>query len=77
MTMEIIPLNLLHLEDITMILTQTIMIIPGVLVEEMVMSIHQENQRQANKLNLEYDRLQQQDEQSDKRLDIAERKLEK
>ena len=37
----------------------------------------QENQRQANKLNLEYDRLQQQDEQSDKRLDIAERKLEK
>ena len=30
-----------------------------------------------NKLNLEYDRLQQQDEQSDKRLDIAERKLEK
>ena len=37
----------------------------------------QENQRQANKLNLEYDRLSQQDEQSDKRLDIAERKLEK
>ena len=37
----------------------------------------QENQRQANKLNLEYERLQQQDEQSDKRLDIAERKLEK
>ena len=36
----------------------------------------QENQRQANKLNLEYDRLSQQDEQSDKRLDIAERKLE-
>jgi hypothetical protein len=36
-----------------------------------------ENQRQANKLNLEYDRLAQQDEQSDKRLDIAERKLEK
>ena len=35
----------------------------------------QENQRQANKLNLEYDKLQQQDEQSDKRLDIAERKL--
>lgn len=46
MTMEIVPLNLLHLEDITMILTQTIMIIPGVLVEEMVMSIHQEIQRQ-------------------------------
>ncbi|MEC7568401.1 MAG: hypothetical protein VYA01_05260, partial [Bacteroidota bacterium] len=37
----------------------------------------QENQRQANKLNLEYERLQQQDEQSDKRLEIAERKLEK
>ena len=37
----------------------------------------QENQRQANKLNLEYDRLAQQDEQSDKRLDIAERKLQK
>jgi hypothetical protein len=36
-----------------------------------------ENQRQANKLNLEYDRLAQQDEQSDKRLDIAEKKLEK
>ena len=36
-----------------------------------------ENQRQANKLDLEYDRLAQQDEQSDKRLDIAERKLEK
>jgi hypothetical protein len=36
----------------------------------------QENQRQANKLDLEYDRLAQQDEQSDKRLDIAERKLE-
>ena len=33
----------------------------------------QENQRQANKLNLEYDRLAQQDEQSDKRLDIAEK----
>ena len=37
----------------------------------------QENQRQANKLDLEYNRLAQQDEQSDKRLDIAERKLEK
>ena len=37
----------------------------------------QENKRQANKLNLEYDRLAQQDEQSDKRLDIAERKLQK
>ena len=37
----------------------------------------QENQRQTNKLDLEYNRLAQQDEQSDKRLDIAERKLEK
>ena len=37
----------------------------------------QENLRQANKLDLEYNRLAQQDEQSDKRLDIAERKLEK
>jgi len=37
----------------------------------------QENQRQSNKLDLEYNRLAQQDEQSDKRLDIAERKLEK
>ena len=34
------------LEDIIMILTQIIVIIPGVLVEEMVMSIHQEIQRQ-------------------------------
>ena len=37
----------------------------------------QENIRQANNLAFDYDRLQQQDEQSDKRLDIAERKLEK
>ena len=45
--------------------------------EETKFKQDQENQRQANKLNLEYDRLEQQDEQSDKRLDIAERKLEK
>jgi hypothetical protein len=45
--------------------------------EETKFKQDQENQRQANKLNLEYDRLAQQDEQSDKRLDIAERKLEK
>ena len=44
--------------------------------EETKFKQDQENQRQANKLNLEYDRLAQQDEQSDKRLDIAERKLE-
>ena len=44
--MEIIHLNPLPLEDITMILTQIIIITPGVLVEEMVMSIHQEIQRQ-------------------------------
>tara|TARA_R100001129_G_C5302933_1_gene243019 strand:- start:835 stop:1707 length:873 start_codon:yes stop_codon:yes gene_type:complete len=37
----------------------------------------QENQREADKLGFQYDRLQQQDEASDKRLDIAERKLEK
>ena len=46
MIMEKIHLNLPLLEDIIMILTQIIMIIPGVLVEEMVMSIQQEIQRQ-------------------------------
>ena len=46
MIMEKIHLNPPLLEDIIMILTQIIMIIPGVLVEEMVMSIHQEIQRQ-------------------------------
>ena len=45
--------------------------------EETKFKQDQENQRQANKLDLEYNRLAQQDEQSDKRLDIAERKLEK
>ena len=44
--MEKIQLNPPRHEDIIMILTQIIMIIPGVLVEEMVMSIHQEIQRQ-------------------------------
>ena len=44
--MEIIHLNPPRREDIITILTQIIMIIPGVLVEEMVMSIHQEIQRQ-------------------------------
>ena len=48
--MEKIHLNLPLLEDIIMILTQIIIIIiiiiiPGVLVEEMVMSIHQEIHR--------------------------------
>ena len=45
--------------------------------EETKFKQDQENLRQANKLDLEYNRLAQQDEQSDKRLDIAERKLEK
>ena len=43
----------------------------------MHLNLVRENLRQANKLDLEYNRLAQQDEQSDKRLDIAERKLEK
>ena len=46
MIMEIIHLNPPRREDIITILTQIIMIIPGVLVEEMVMSIHQEIQLQ-------------------------------
>ena len=46
MIMEKIHLNPPRLEDIIMILTQIIMITPGVLVEEMVMSILQEIQRQ-------------------------------
>lgn len=46
MKMEIIHLNPLRLKDTTMILTQLIMITTGVLVEEMVMSIHQEIQLQ-------------------------------
>jgi hypothetical protein len=45
--------------------------------EETRFKQEQENIRQANNLAFDYDRLQQQDEQSDKRLDIAERKLEK
>ena len=45
--------------------------------EETRFKQEQENIRQANNLAFDYDRLAQQDEQSDKRLDIAERKLEK
>jgi len=45
--------------------------------EETKYKQEQENQREADKLGFQYDRLQQQDEASDKRLDIAERKLEK
>jgi hypothetical protein len=45
--------------------------------EETRFKQEQENAREADKLNFQYDRLQQQDEASDKRLDIAERKLEK
>jgi len=44
-------------------------------VEETRFKQEQENQREADKLGFQYDRLQQQDEASDKRLDIAERKL--
>jgi len=43
--------------------------------EETRFKQEQENQREADKLGFQYDRLQQQDEASDKRLDIAERKL--
>jgi hypothetical protein len=39
------------------------------------MKMEQENMRANEKLQFEYDRLQQQDEASDKRLDIAEEKL--
>jgi hypothetical protein len=44
--------------------------------EETKYKQEQENQREAEKLNFQYDRLQQQDQQADNRLDIAERKLE-
>ena len=37
----------------------------------------QENQREAGRLQYDYDKLQQQDEQSEQRLDIARQKLEK
>ena len=45
--------------------------------EETKYKQEQENQRESQKLNFQYDRLQQQDQQADNRLDIAERKLEK
>ena len=40
-------------------------------------SLKEKLQLEAEKLNFQYDRLQQQDQQADNRLDIAERKLEK
>jgi len=43
--------------------------------EETRFKAEQENMRQAQKLDLEYNKLQQQDEQSDERLDIARQKL--
>ena len=43
--------------------------------KETQMKMEQENMRANEKLQFEYDRLQQQDEASDKRLDIAEEKL--
>jgi len=45
--------------------------------EETKFKADQENQRNAQRLEFEYDRLAQQDQQSDDRLEIAERKLEK
>jgi hypothetical protein len=45
--------------------------------EETKYKQEQENQRESEKLNFQYDRLEQQDQQADNRLDIAERKLEK
>ena len=45
--------------------------------EETRFKADQENQRNAQRLEFEYDRLAQQDQQSDDRLEIAERKLEK
>jgi hypothetical protein len=44
--------------------------------EETRFKAEQENMRQAEKLDFEYNRLQQQDEQSNERLDIARQKLE-
>ena len=44
--------------------------------EETKYKQEQENQRESEKLNFQYDRLQQQDQQADNRLDLAERKLE-
>jgi len=45
--------------------------------EETKFKADQENQRNAQRLEFEYDRLAQQDQQSDDRLEIAEKKLEK
>ena len=44
--------------------------------EETRFKQEQENQRAAQRLEYDYDKLAQQDQQSDDRLDIAERKLE-
>jgi len=44
--------------------------------EETRFKAEQENMRQAEKLQFEYDRLQQQDQQSEERLDVARQKLE-
>jgi hypothetical protein len=45
--------------------------------EETKFRAEQENQRAAARLEFDYDRLIQQDEQSDERLDVARQKLEK
>tara|TARA_B100000242_G_scaffold171206_1_gene122633 strand:- start:650 stop:943 length:294 start_codon:yes stop_codon:yes gene_type:complete len=45
--------------------------------EEVQFKQEQENQRELAKLQFDYDRLSQQDRQSDERLDIARQKLEK
>jgi len=44
--------------------------------EETRFKQEQENQRAAQRLEYDYDKLAQQDQQSDERLEIAERKLE-
>ena len=44
--------------------------------EEVQFKQEQENQRELAKLQFDYDRLSQQDRQSDERLDIARQKLE-
>ena len=45
--------------------------------EETKFRAEQENQRAAQRLEFDYDRLAQQDQQSDDRLEIAEKKLDK
>ena len=45
--------------------------------EEIKFRQDQENQRAAARLDFDYDKLRQQDEQSDERLNIARQKLEK